>query len=164
MKKLILAIGIIAILLITAGLYYWYATRDQRAVKKLLNNMIQLCNKVPSKVPHHGILKYSGIDTIFADPVRVYSEYPEFDQKLPRNKLRTVLILLHRGVVKMDVETGNLHISVSENRADFSFDASVKMVYKDRMFREEVVAVKGRAEKQEGRWFVTELAVELVVK
>ncbi|MCI5779735.1 MAG: hypothetical protein MR051_07995 [Lentisphaeria bacterium] len=144
------------------GFLYWKS--DRRQVARLLEDALQLVRRTPGAAPHEGILKYAALDRIVTEPVKLYSERPYFVRELSRSECRGLLAFVHRQLRGIAVETEGVHIHVAGGAANFSFDAEITAEFRGRTVDIEVVTVRGEAVKHDGRWRISAVTLEPVLR
>lgn len=165
MKKAVLIFSA-ALILCAAALVWWLmVTADRRAVCRLAESVAALAHKEASNLPHAGILKFGKLDELFCEKVVIRSVKPPYDGNPTREELKLMLTAAFRRVDHMDVHTGKITAEVSGGTALFFFDAEVSGAVKGWGGEyAEVVKVSGSAVKTDGKWKVSSLIVEPVVR
>ena len=165
MKKIIFITAAIILVSGISGGVYWFVTRDIRAVKSLLDEAAGIIRKKPSKLPHAGVLKFSKVDDVFAHKIEIRCGYPAFNAVFTNEDLKMIVSTVNRRITRMEVNLAAIEVEISGKDANFSFDAEfsgstgAKGDELDRVYQ-----VSGKAEKSDGKWKISALTAESIVK
>ena len=163
-RKLMIGTAVLLALLIAAGVLCFFATREQRAVRELVNETVALVRKEPSNLPHAGVLKFTKVEKIFGQTVKIKSFKPSVNRTFSQEDLKILLNMMNRHIVQMDVATGNIKVDVRDDLAEFAFDADISGVVSGKDDFSSVCQIRGEARKISGDWKIISVSVEPVVK
>lgn len=161
-RKFLIISGIILLLAVTAGIFYWCS--DRRKLNVMLDDAEHLVSKRPAAAPHDGVLKYAAVDRIFAEKLTVSCDAPALNMSLTNAELRTWLVAMHRHIRSLSIKSGDREFHISQDRAGFSFNAEISGESSRHGSSREVKEISGRAVKKENRWLISELHIKSVVK
>ncbi|MBE6356237.1 MAG: hypothetical protein E7058_03890 [Lentisphaerae bacterium] len=165
MKKWIFVIVAALTVAAAAGVWYFIIIRDRREVQALVNNVAALACKKKDNLPHSGIFKHTKVDELFDEKVRIKLFKPAVDMDLTREDLKGRVAVLLRMVDYLQTEAGNVNVEVSGDQATFSFDAHVSGKGKSgRDDFSDVYQCSGSAVKRDGKWRISLLTAEPVIK
>ena len=165
MKKWILFASIALVCMIAAGMWYFILTKDRREVRALVVNTVELISKKPDNLPHAGIFKHARVDELFDETVSFRIAKPPMDITLPREDLKSRVAILLRMVDSIQTGVENINADVVGEQAVFAFEAQVSGKGKGKIENfAEVYHCSGTAVKRDGKWRVSSLIAEPVVK
>lgn len=123
-RKFIYATALLVVFLI-AGVVYWWSIREERAVKKLITETAGWLSVKPRKVAHEGVLRHTRADEFFGTPLELKIGKPQMEFSVAADAMERYWMLYFREADQMTVETENIQVQISGDKADFSFDAQI---------------------------------------
>ena len=155
----------VLVLLLLAGVIFWLKYRDEFAVKNLISDTAEWVSAKPRKVAHEGALKHTRAKKFFCDSISVKLIKPEMEFRVDGEKMEQFWMIYFREADEMSVETENIEVKVSGDKADFSFDAQINGSFGNKKVEfSGVYIVRGCAEKIDGNWKISSVVIEPVVK
>ena len=165
MKKWMILPGVLALLLAALAVWYFMATKDKREVKKLVENVSSLVSKKSGDVPHAGVFKFTKVDEFFCPAVKLRVVQPDISADWSRDELKTNVALMQRMIDELSVNVTDIKVELSDGLAIFDFDARISgAAKKGRNDFADVYRCSGSAEKSEGKWKISSLTAEPIVK
>ena len=165
MKKWMVAAGML--ILLAAGLLGWYylATRDKREIRNLIENAAGLVHKKSGDVPHAGVFKFTKVDELFCPYVELRISQPAVSARWSRDNLKANVAIMQRMIDEMSVKVSGVEVELIDGAAIFDFDADVSGgAKKGNIGFADVYRCSGSAEKNEGKWKISSITAEPVIK
>lgn len=164
-KKYVVLFSVAAVLLSVCAVSYWLIGREKRAVKAMLTEAVELVCRREGEVFNVEMLKFARVDKLFAPQIAMVCSSPDFKRTFQRDDLKNALLLFYRNSEKIDIRLADIAVEVTDDGAVFFCDmmADVRLNIRGRDFHD-VYSVTGSAVKEDGRWKISSLVIEPVVR